>query len=108
MRNPVLFCRLGTVDYAEAHRVQKELQAKRIAGEIGDTVLLLEHPPVLTMGRSGKERHVLAAPEALAARGIEVHEVGLPDRRVDRDGERDQQEGGKPPARPGRAGHRPR
>jgi lipoyl(octanoyl) transferase len=72
----VLFCRLGTIDYAEAHRLQKELQAKRISGEIGDTVLLLEHPPVLTMGRSAKEQHVLAAPEVLAARGISVHEVG--------------------------------
>ena len=72
----MLFCRLGTVDYAEAHRLQKELQAKRISGEIGDTVLLLEHPPVLTMGRSAKEQHVLAAPQVLAARGISVHEVG--------------------------------
>jgi len=72
----VLFCRLGTVEYADAHRLQKELQAKRISGEIGDTVLLLEHPPVLTMGRSAKEQHVLAAPEVLAARGISVHEVG--------------------------------
>ena len=72
----MLFCRLGTVDYAEAHRLQRELQARRISGEIGDTVLLLEHPPVLTMGRSAKEQHVLAAPEVLAARGISVHEVG--------------------------------
>ncbi len=72
----MLFCRLGTVDYAEAHRVQKELQSKRIAGEIGDTVLLLEHPPVLTMGRSAKEQHVLAPREALEARGISVHHVG--------------------------------
>jgi lipoyl(octanoyl) transferase len=72
----VLFYRLGAVDYAEAHRLQKELQAQRIAGDIGDTVLLLEHPPVLTMGRSAKERHVLAAPEVLEARGISVHEVG--------------------------------
>ena len=72
----MLFCRLGTMDYAEAHRLQKELQAKRISGEIDDTVLLLEHPPVLTMGRSAKEQHVLAAPEVLAARGISMHEVG--------------------------------
>ena len=72
----MLFCRLGTVDYAEAHRLQKELQSKRIAGEIGDTVLLLEHPPVLTMGRSAKEHHVLAPREMLEARGIKVHEVG--------------------------------
>jgi len=72
----VLFCRLGTVDYAEAHRVQKELQSQRIAGEIGDTVLLLEHPPVLTMGRSAKAQHILAPIEMLEARGISVHEVG--------------------------------
>jgi lipoyl(octanoyl) transferase len=72
----VLFCHLGTVDYAEAHRLQRELQAKRIAGEIDDIVLLLEHPPVLTMGRSAKEQHIIAAPEVLAARGISVHEVG--------------------------------
>jgi len=72
----VQFCRLGTVDYAEAHRLQEDLQAKRIAGEIGDTVLLLEHPPVLTLGRSAKEQHVLAPREVLEARGIAVHEVG--------------------------------
>jgi len=72
----VLFCRLGTVDYAEAHRLQKELQARRIAGEIGDTVLLLEHPPVLTLGRSATAEHILARPELLEAQGISVHEVG--------------------------------
>jgi lipoyl(octanoyl) transferase len=72
----VLFCRLGTVDYAEALRLQKELQAKRIAGEVGDTVLLLEHPPVLTMGRSAKEQHIVAEPAVLESHGIAVHEVG--------------------------------
>jgi lipoyl(octanoyl) transferase len=72
----VLFCRLGTVDYAAAHRLQKELQAKRIADQVPDTVLLLEHPPVLTIGRSAKEQHIIAQPEALEARGISVHEVG--------------------------------
>jgi lipoyl(octanoyl) transferase len=72
----VLFCRLGTVDYAEAHRLQKDLQDRRIAGEIDDTVLLLEHPPVLTLGRSAKTQHVLAPRHELEARGISVHEVG--------------------------------
>jgi len=72
----VLFCRVGTIDYAEAHRLQKELQRKRVGGEIGDIVLLLEHPPVLTMGRSAKGKHVLATPELLEARGVQVHEVG--------------------------------
>jgi lipoyl(octanoyl) transferase len=72
----VLFCSLGIVDYAEAHQLQRELQAKRIAAEIEDTVLLLEHPPVLTLGRSAKAQHVLAPAEVLEARGIAVHEVG--------------------------------
>ena len=72
----MLFCRLGTVAYAEAHDLQQELQAKRIAGEIGDTVLLLEHPAVLTLGRSSKKQHVVAPPDVLKARGISVHEVG--------------------------------
>ena len=72
----MLFCRLGTVDYAEAHRAQEQLQTKRIAGEIGDTVLLLEHPPVLTMGRSAKAQHVLVSASALEALGVELHEVG--------------------------------
>lgn len=72
----MLFCRLGTIDYAEAHRLQKELQGQRVRGEVGDIVLLLEHPAVLTMGRSAKAQHVLAAPEILAARGVQVHEVG--------------------------------
>ncbi len=72
----MLFCRVGTIDYAEAHRLQKELQRKRVGGEIGDIVLLLEHPPVLTMGRSAKGKHVLATPELLEARGVQVHEVG--------------------------------
>jgi lipoyl(octanoyl) transferase len=72
----VLFCRLGTIDYAEAHRLQKELQGQRVRGEVGDIVLLLQHPPVLTMGRSAKAQHVLAAPEILAARGVKMYEVG--------------------------------
>jgi len=72
----VLFCRLGTVDYAEAHELQRRLQDKRIAGEIGDVVLLLEHPPVLTLGRSAKEQHVIAPAAMLEAEAIRVHEVG--------------------------------
>lgn len=72
----MLFCHLGSVDYADAHRVQQELQAKRIAGDIDDTVLLLEHRPVFTLGRSAKRQHVLAPTEVLEARGFTVHEVG--------------------------------
>jgi lipoyl(octanoyl) transferase len=72
----LLFCRLGTVDYDKAHELQRTLQAKRIEGAVEDVVLLLEHPPVLTLGRSAKNEHILASKEMLAARGISVHEVG--------------------------------
>lgn len=64
------------VDYAKTHRLQRELQQKRIADEIDDCVLLLEHPPVLTLGRSSKPQHVLASDDLLRARGISLHEVG--------------------------------
>lgn len=72
----MLFCKLGTIGYDEAHTLQKQLQAKRIAGEIPDTVLLLEHDPVITLGRSAKEQHLLAPLETLRARGVSVREVG--------------------------------
>ncbi len=57
-------------------RFSSGLQVARQRGEIGDTILLLEHDPVITLGRGAKERHVLLTPEALEARGFEVHEVG--------------------------------
>lgn len=72
----MLFCRLGVVEYAEAHRLQRALQSLRISGEVEDCVLLLEHPAVLTLGRAAKREHVLASDETLRARGIAVHEVG--------------------------------
>ncbi|MGH7283703.1 MAG: lipoyl protein ligase domain-containing protein, partial [Polyangiaceae bacterium] len=50
---------LGRVPYREAHALQEELVRKRIANEIGDTILLLEHPPVITIGRAGERRHLL-------------------------------------------------
>ena len=70
---PFSICRLGLVDYAEALTIQKKLVAARQAGQIGDLCLLLEHPPVLTMGTRGHNEHVYLTPEELAARGISVH-----------------------------------
>ncbi|MDH3726105.1 MAG: lipoyl(octanoyl) transferase LipB [Myxococcales bacterium] len=72
----MLFCRLGMIEYDDAHALQRELQAKRIAGEIADTVLMLEHDAVVTLGRSAREQHVLASHQTLAALGVPVHEVG--------------------------------
>lgn len=68
--------RLGTVPYAQALEYQRQVARERISGAIPEDVLLLvEHPPVVTMGRSSKERNLLASPELLAARGVELFEV---------------------------------
>jgi len=66
---------LGRVDYDVAHTLQKRLVNDRAAGAIPDQLLLLEHPPVLTLGRNSDPAHILAAPEELAARGIGIHRV---------------------------------
>ncbi len=70
--------RLGTVKYADALELQKQLVEERKAGRIPDQLLLLEHPPVITLGvRSRDDRsHVLATPEALERDGIELFETG--------------------------------
>ncbi len=52
---------LGRVSYAEGLAVSSAVVAARQGGTIGDTLLLLEHPPVLTLGRNAKREHVLAA-----------------------------------------------
>jgi lipoate-protein ligase B len=66
---------LGRIGYREAWDLQRRLAGERARGEAGDTLLLLEHPPVLTLGRQAREEHVLAPPELLAARGIEIVRV---------------------------------
>jgi lipoyl(octanoyl) transferase len=66
---------LGRVDYREALALQRRLAAERADGRIGDQLLLLEHPPVLTLGRNADPAHVLATPAQLRARGIEVVQV---------------------------------
>ena len=66
----------GRVPYAEALGLQRDIAAARIAGGIAqDVLLLLEHPPVVTLGRSAKTQSMLCTPGLLAARGVEVHEV---------------------------------
>ena len=70
--------RLGTVPYADALALQAELVEERRAGRIPDTLLLLEHPHVLTIGvrRGGGRSNILASAERLDALGLEVHEAG--------------------------------
>ena len=64
--------------YGDALALQRVLVEDRIRGAIDDTLLLVEHPHVLTLGvrGDGGRSHILAAPELLRARGVEVHEAG--------------------------------
>jgi lipoyl(octanoyl) transferase len=66
---------LGLVDYAEALRLQREKVAARKAGAIPDTLLLLEHPHVFTLGRNAKRQHLLIPDERVAALGAQVFET---------------------------------
>ena len=66
---------LGRVPYDEALRIQAEVAALRLAGHIDNTLLLLEHPPVLTLGRNASRANILASDELLTTRGVTLHEI---------------------------------
>jgi lipoyl(octanoyl) transferase len=66
---------LGTIDYALGLRLQQQLVALRKEEKIGDVLLLLEHSPVITLGRNAKESNIIASPGLLAQRGVELFET---------------------------------
>jgi lipoyl(octanoyl) transferase len=66
---------LGRIGYDEALRLQEELVQARIEGRAENILLLLEHPPVLTLGRNANRSNVLASDELLARRGVTLHEI---------------------------------
>jgi lipoyl(octanoyl) transferase len=70
--------RLGVVPYAEALELQKRLVEDRRAGSIPDQLLLLQHPPVITLGVKARNdrSHVLASPADLEEEGVEIFETG--------------------------------
>ena len=74
---PLSVRRLGLVPYADGLELQRALVEERKADRIPDTLLLLQHPHVLTIGvkKDGRE-HILASPERLASLGVEVFETG--------------------------------
>ena len=72
---PIVASWLGRIGYGEAHDLQKRLVADRAGGQIGDRLLLLEHPAVLTLGRHADPTHVLADAATLESRGIAVERV---------------------------------
>jgi lipoyl(octanoyl) transferase len=65
---------LGTIDYATGLCLQQQLVSLRKEEKIGDVLLLLEHKPVITLGRNAKAANVVASPELLAQRGVELFE----------------------------------
>jgi lipoyl(octanoyl) transferase len=65
---------LGTLDYATGLRLQQHLVDLRKEEKIGDALLLLEHKPVITLGRNAKSANIIASPELLAQRGVELFE----------------------------------
>jgi lipoyl(octanoyl) transferase len=66
---------LGRIPYSEGLRIQEAVVAARKANTIGDTLLLLEHPPVITLGRNAHRANIVASDDFLAARGVELHEI---------------------------------
>jgi lipoyl(octanoyl) transferase len=68
--------RLGRIPYAEGLELQARLVAERQAGHRPDTLLLLEHDPVFTLGRNARIENMLLSAEGLRARGFEVFETG--------------------------------
>ena len=73
-KNLISLVQLGTVDYATGLRLQQQLVALRKEENIGDVLLLLEHSPVITLGRNAKASNVIASSELLAQRGVELFE----------------------------------
>ena len=69
----VLQC--GTLDYSTGLKLQEKLVELRKAGRIGDVLLLVEHTPVITLGRNAKQKNIVASTEELRARGVEVFET---------------------------------
>ena len=66
---------LGRISYAEGLAAQARVIDARKQNLIGDTLLLLEHPPVLTLGRNSHRENILASDDLLALRGVELHEI---------------------------------
>jgi lipoyl(octanoyl) transferase len=65
----------GLVAYAEANAAMHDLAERRLTGEVPDTLLLLEHPPVYTAGRRSKAEHVVWTEDRMRAAGAELHRI---------------------------------
>jgi lipoate-protein ligase B len=68
-----LLCKLGRIAYPEAEELQKRLLDKRYDNKIGDILLLLEHPPTVTLGKFARPENILIPPDMLAEKGVSVY-----------------------------------
>ena len=74
MNDRMLVIGLERTSYKEVLQLQRTIAEQRIAGSVPhDVLLLVEHPPVITLGRSARREHLVAPPEELEARGVELH-----------------------------------
>jgi lipoyl(octanoyl) transferase len=73
--NKLQICQVGRIDYGEALALQNRLAGLRLAGQIDDTLLILEHPPVITLGVRGRYENIFLSQEELAARGVSIYEI---------------------------------
>lgn len=71
----IQIAKMGLIEYDKALKIQEKLWELRRNGIIDDTFLLLEHKPVLTLGRRGNYENILLSKEALQEQGIDIHEV---------------------------------
>jgi lipoyl(octanoyl) transferase len=71
----IQFLYLGRVSYDEGLRVQSEVAGLVLEGRLGNVLLLLEHPSLVTLGRNADRGNIVASAELLAARGIAVHQT---------------------------------
>src|SRR3954470_24533423 len=73
-RQMISVLHLGSIDYGTAQSLQKSLVELRKSGQIGDVLLLLEHTPVITLGRNARDNNIIVPRELLASKGVEVFE----------------------------------
>lgn len=67
--------RLGKLDYNEALSIQEKVLKLREEDIVNDTLLIVEHPPVITIGRTGKDSNIILPAEMLKSMGVSVYEV---------------------------------
>lgn len=75
MNKTIDILNLGFKNYQQTYKIQKELVKKRHEGKISDTLILVEHPPVFTIGKSGSKKNILAPFKKIKQEGIEIIEV---------------------------------